>query len=45
MLRIALAGIGATAASLTGVGECKLHYVLHYDSIMNIRDGGVEVLE
>ena len=32
-------------AYLTGAGNCKLHYVLHYDSIMNIRDGGVEILE
>ena len=32
-------------ASLTGAGNVKLHYVLHYDSIMNIRDGGVEILE
>ena len=31
-------------ASLTGAGNVKLHYVLHYDSIMNIRDGGVELL-
>ena len=34
-------GTGSTAASLTGVWNCKLHYVLHYDNIMNIRDGGV----
>ena len=32
-------------ASLTGAGTCKLHYVLHSDSITNIRDGGVEILE
>ena len=32
-------------ASLLGAGNCKLHYVFHYDSIMNIRDGGVEILE
>ena len=30
-------------ATLTG--NCKLHYCLHYDSIMNIRDAGVEILE
>ena len=29
----------------TLVGNCKLHYVLHYDSIMKFRDGGVESLE
>ena len=32
-------------ASLIGAGNVKLHYVLHYDSIMNIRDGGIEVRE
>ena len=26
-------------------GNVKLHYCLHFDSIMNIRDGGVECLE
>ena len=26
-------------------GACKLHYCLHFDSIMNIKDAGVEVLE
>lgn len=31
--------------SATLAGNCKIHYVLHYDSIMNIRDGGIEVLE
>ena len=29
----------------TLAGNCKLHYCLHYDSIMNIKDAGVEVLE
>lgn len=29
----------------TLAGNCKIHYVLHYDSIMNIRDSGVEILE
>ena len=35
----------ATGAALVMPANCKIHYVLHYDSIMNIRDGGVEVLE
>lgn len=30
-------------ATLTG--NCKMHYVLHYDSIMQISDGGVSILE
>ena len=29
----------------TLAGKCKLHYCLHFDSIMNIKDAGVEVLE
>ena len=29
----------------TLAGNCKLHYCLHYGSIMNIKDAGVEVLE
>jgi len=29
----------------TLAGNCKLHYCLHFDSIMNIKDAGVEVLE
>ena len=30
---------------LSGGKSYKMHYCLHYDSIMNIRDAGVEVLE
>ena len=32
-------------AALDNSKSYKLHYCLHYDSIMNIRDAGVEVLE
>ena len=35
----------ASGAAIVMPSNCKLHYVLHYDSIMNIRDGGVEILE
>ena len=45
VLRLKLAGIGVDAATLAGAGNVKLHYVLHYDIIIKIRDGGVEVLE
>ena len=30
-------------ATLTG--NCKLHYILHYDSVMQIMDSGVSILE
>ena len=45
VLRLKPVGTGTAAASLTGVGNCKLHYVPQYDNMMNIRDGGVEILE
>ena len=32
--------------NITKIGDnCKLHYCLHFDSIMNIKDAGVEILE
>ena len=30
-------------AQLTG--NCKLHYVLHFDSVMSVSDAGISVLE
>ena len=35
----------AYANTITTAGNLKLHYVLHYDSIMQIQDSGVSVLE
>ena len=32
-------------ADLIGVGNCRLQYALHYDSIMLILDSGISVLE
>ena len=32
-------------ATFVGAGNCKLHYVLHYDCIMQIQDSGIGVLE
>ena len=43
VVRLKPVGTGAKAAALTG--NFKLHYVLVYDSIMQIQDTGVTVLE
>ena len=36
---------GTMALDTSGDKSYKMHYVLHYDSIMNIKDAGVEILE
>ena len=35
----------ANGAAIVMPANCKIHCVLQHDSIMNIRDGGVEILE
>ena len=44
LLTLKLKKLGSNAA-LAAVGTTKLHYSLYYDSILNIRDNGCEILE
>ena len=43
LLTLKLNKMGSNAALATGT--TKLHYALYYDSILNIRDNGCEILE
>ena len=45
VLRLRPMVAGGAGGDLLGAGNCKLHYVLHYGSVMQMKDSKFDVLE